>query len=133
MKELTRSVAPDLQRRYNQSIVKHDIIHGLDRPTAQTVARKAAESYASRFANFDLQCTWVTEDKLELLFAVGGKKLNGTLCVLDDVFRFEIKVPMLFQMFSGKAKEILDRETQKWIDKAKRGELEDTPAEPQPS
>lgn len=110
--------------RYTQCIVKHDIIHGLDRPTAQTVARKAAESYASRFEKFDLQCNWVQEDRLELIFNAGGKKLNGSLTVLDELFRFELKVPLLLQMFSGKAKEILDRETQTWIDKAKRGELE---------
>lgn len=114
--------------RYTECIVKHDIIHGLDRPTAQTVARKAAESYASRFAKFDLQCNWVQEDRLELIFNAGGKKLNGSLTVLDDLFRFELKVPLLLQVFSGKAKEILERETQVWIDKAKRGELEDSDA-----
>lgn len=110
--------------------MKHDINHGLERSTAQAVARKAAKSYETRFASFDLQCNWVQEDRLELLFTVGGKKLTGSLTVLDEVFRFELKVPMLFQMFSGKAKEIMERETQKWIDKAKAGELDEeaTPA-----
>lgn len=91
------------------------------------VARKAAESYADRFSSFDLQTDWVSEDRLELLFSVMGKKITGTLVVLDQIFQIDIKVPMLLQAFSGKAKEVIDRETTKWVDKAKRGELEDSP------
>lgn len=104
--------------------MQHDIKHGLEQQKAQEVAQKAVQSYAERFAQFDFQHNWVDDSKVNLSFAVMGKRLEGSLSVLADVLRFEMEVPFMMRVFSKKAVEIVEKETQAWIAKAKSGELE---------
>ena len=103
--------------------MQHDIRHGLPKEAALTVAQKALESYAARFADYSFAHQWTNESRLELSFAVMGKRLQGSLTVLPDVFRFEIEVPFAFKIFSGQAVKIIEKETVQWLEKAKSGEL----------
>ncbi len=109
--------------RYAQS-VKHEIPHDLEMAQAQLVARKAVESYAERFAKFGLKPKWLSDSKVELDFEVKGKKLDGSLTVYEDKLVFDMDVPLLFRIFTGKATEILDSEAREWIARAKAGELD---------
>ena len=104
--------------------VKHDIRHGLDESLAQAVARKAVEAYAQQFSGFDFRHRWVDDSRVELGFTVTGKRLEGSLSVLPEVLRFELEVPFLLKMFTGKAVDIVEKEAQVWIKKARNGELE---------
>lgn len=108
--------------------MQHDIKHGLEQQKAQEVAKRAVESYAKRFAQFSFEHTWVDDSRVNLSFAVMGKRLEGSLSVLADVLRFEMEVPLLMRVFSKKAVEIIEKETQAWIERAKSGELGSEPA-----
>lgn len=91
---------------------------------AQLVARKAVESYEERFSKYGLKPEWTSDTRVELAFEVKGKKLDGALTVHEDKIVFEMDVPFIFKVFTGKATDIIDRETKQWIERAKAGELD---------
>ncbi|NVB42636.1 polyhydroxyalkanoic acid system family protein [Pseudenhygromyxa sp. WMMC2535] len=101
----------------------HDIPHDLDIDLAKLAARKAAEAYGERFAEYDYKATWVSDTRVELGFTVMGKRLEGAMTVMPRKLALELDVPLLFRPFQGKAIEIIEREARGWLDRAKRGEL----------
>ena len=105
--------------------MKHDIAHDLDHDTAKLVARKAVEAYAQRFADYDFKSSWPNENRVELSFAVAGKRLKGAMDVETSKLVFQMDVPFVFRVFSGKAIKIIESEAQKWIQKARDGELKE--------
>ena len=62
--------------------------------------------------------------RVELAFTVKGKTLDGSLTVEPRKVVVQMDVPLLFRVFQGKAIDIIEREVQKWIDRAKSGELQ---------
>lgn len=104
--------------------VKHEITHDLDLETAKKVARKAVESYEARFKDYGFETRWKDDTYVELEFNVKGKRLDGSLKVEPSKLVFQMDVPLLFRVFTGKATEIIERETRSWIDRAKAGELD---------
>jgi hypothetical protein len=106
--------------------VTHDIPHDLDFDLAKLAARKAAEAYGERFAEYDYRATWVSDSRVELGFTVVGRRLEGSLTVLPNRLQLELDVPLLMRPFRGKAIEIIEKEARMWLDKAKRGELSTT-------
>ncbi|MCA9683779.1 MAG: polyhydroxyalkanoic acid system family protein [Myxococcales bacterium] len=101
----------------------HDIPHDLDLDLAKLAARKAAESYAQRFAEYDYKARWVSDTRVELGFTVMSKRLEGAMTVKPRSLALELDVPFVFRPFQGKAIEIIEREAKGWIEKARRGEL----------
>lgn len=101
----------------------HDIPHDLDISLARLAAKKAAEAYGKRFAEYDYKATWVSENRVELGFTVVGKRLEGAMNIKSDRLELELEVPLMLRPFRGKALEIIEKEARSWIDKAKRGEL----------
>ncbi len=102
----------------------HDIPHDLDLDTAKLVARKAAEAYSKRFAEYNFKSNWVTETRVELAFTVVGKTLDGAMVVKSDRLALELDVPFMLRPFQSKAIELIEREANVWIAKARNGELE---------
>ncbi|HVH97088.1 MAG TPA: polyhydroxyalkanoic acid system family protein [Enhygromyxa sp.] len=101
----------------------HDIPHDLDISLARLAAKKAAEAYGKRFAEYDYKATWVSENRVELGFTVVGRRLEGAMNIKSDRLELELDVPLMLRPFRGKALEIIEKEARSWIDKAKRGEL----------
>jgi hypothetical protein len=103
--------------------VKHEIPHDLEIALAKLAARKAAEAYSKRFAEYDYRYRWSSETRLELSFAVMGKRLEGVMEVLPRKLELELEVPFMFKVFQGKAIQIIEREAKDWLAKARKGEL----------
>ncbi|MCB9744339.1 MAG: polyhydroxyalkanoic acid system family protein [Alphaproteobacteria bacterium] len=102
---------------------KHRIPHGLDHALARSVTRHALDSYRTRFAEYNPQGRWITDDRAELSFTVAGRTLNGIVEVLPREIDLELDVPFLFRPFRGKALEVIEKEIREWIDRAKKGEI----------
>lgn len=103
--------------------MKHEIPHDLEPHLAKLAARKAADAYAQRFAEYDYRYRWTSDTRLELSFAVMGKRLEGIMEVLPRKLELELEVPFMFRVFQGKALQIIEREAKEWLAKARRGEL----------
>lgn len=101
----------------------HEIPHDLSLDLAKLAARKAAEAYGERFAEYDYKARWVNETRVELGFTVMGKRLEGAMTVKSSKLQLELDVPFMSRPFQGKAISIIEKEARGWIDKARRGEL----------
>lgn len=103
--------------------MKHSVAHALTHDLAKKVAKKALESYQERFAEYEPRLLWQGDSNAEVSFAVKGMNLKGSFEVLADRIDIDMDVPMLLRPFRQKAIDVVEREINKWIDKAKRGEL----------
>lgn len=103
--------------------MKHTIKHDLDVATARKVARKACETYAQRFTDYNPQATWVNDDKAKISFKAKGMSLDGVIELRPGAIDLDLDVPFLLKPFQGKAVGIIEQEMQKWISKAKAGEV----------
>ncbi|MCG8556250.1 MAG: polyhydroxyalkanoic acid system family protein [Proteobacteria bacterium] len=105
-------------------MVTHDIPHDLVPELARRAAQKAVQSYKEGLSKYDVQADWVSDDRVELSFAVKGKRLHGAMTVRPNDLHLELDVPLLFRPFSKLAIGVIEREAREWIDKAQAGQLE---------
>ncbi|MEE9384830.1 MAG: polyhydroxyalkanoic acid system family protein [Nannocystaceae bacterium] len=103
--------------------VKHDIPHDLDASLARIAAQKAVDSYRGRFAQYNFSERWVDDTTMAFDFAVAGTKLEGSLGIRERHYELDLQVPFVFKVFRGKAISIIEREVNKWVAKAKNGDL----------
>ncbi len=105
--------------------MKHTITHDISDELAKKATVKAFDSYKKRFAEFDPSANWKSDNKADISFAVKGKKLNGTIELRPSAIDLDMSVPFLFKPFEKKAVSVIEGEIQKWIERAKNGELDD--------
>lgn len=105
--------------------MEHSIRHNLDKDKARKALHKAFDSYRERFAKYSPTADWQSEDRAKIGFSAKGITLDGVVELTDEEVIMELKVPFLLKPFRGKAVTIIDEEINKWIGKAKRGELDD--------
>ncbi|MBX3126575.1 MAG: polyhydroxyalkanoic acid system family protein [Polyangiaceae bacterium] len=103
--------------------MKHTVTHGLGKDKAKEVAQKAFASYQERYEKYHPKANWVRDDKAEISFSVKGMSLKGSLEVDERDIAMELDVPFVLRPFKGKALGVIEEEIQKWIVKAKNGEL----------
>jgi len=103
--------------------MKHQIAHDLDEKTAKEVAVRAFESYQKRFASYQPTMQWTNDKNARIEFNVKGLKLSGIIGIAPKAIELELEVPFVFRLFKNKALDVIEREVQNWIGKAKRGEL----------
>jgi hypothetical protein len=103
--------------------MKHQIAHDLDMGLAKEAAVRAFEAYQQRFADYQPKILWNSERDARIDFTVKGMKMSGTLGILPKSIDLDLDVPFVFRLFKSKAIEVIEREVQVWLDKAKRGEL----------
>ncbi|TPV95411.1 MAG: hypothetical protein B7733_10095 [Myxococcales bacterium FL481] len=108
--------------------MKHEIRHDLEPDLAKLAATKAVEAYRERFSQYKFSERWVDDAKMAFDFSVAGKTLEGTLAVGASAYELELDVPFVFRVFRGKAVEIIEREVNKWVGKARAGELDEPSA-----
>jgi hypothetical protein len=104
--------------------MKHVIQHGLSDELARKTCKKAIESYAERFENYEPTSVWSNEDRADIAFNAKGVKLNGSIVLSPGEIALALEVPFLFRPFKKKAINIIDNQIRTWIEKAGAGELD---------
>jgi hypothetical protein len=104
--------------------MKYVAKHGLsDRARARTVVEKAYEAYKVKLADHRPTLTWTSQDDAKLGFSVMGKTIEAGIRITDDEVRIEGDMPFLFRPFQGKVEKVLGSEIEKWLEKARAGEI----------
>lgn len=103
--------------------MKHVVNHGLGQERAKQVADAALKSYAARFSQYSPRSSWASPTRADIAFSVKGMSLNGALEIRENDFELELDVPFLLRPFKGTAMSVIEEEIQKWVAKAKSGEL----------
>lgn len=103
--------------------MKHSVPHDLSLALAKKAADAALQSYKERFAEYDPQISWVNERLAEVNFRAKGLSMKGTFEIRDNAVDMDMEVPLLLRPFKNKALAVIEEQIQKWIDKARRGEL----------
>lgn len=101
-------------------VVKHGM-SDLDR--VRTVIEKAFESYQQRLADYDPNLDWRGDREAVVSFSVMKKKMEARFKLDEEQIRVEGDIPFLFRPFEGKIKKVLGEEVERWIAKAKAGEI----------
>lgn len=103
--------------------MRHAVRHDLDHDQAKKAALKAWESYSERFAEYNPQANWTSENHADISFKAKGITLKGSLEVEPNEIVMNLDVPFVLRVFQKKAVDVIDREIQKWVGKAKAGEI----------
>jgi hypothetical protein len=105
-----------------QHVIKHDLSPEL----AKKAANKAADYYTEKWAKYDAKTTWASDTHAEITFHVKGVSVAATVDMRPGEVVIDMeKVPLLLRPFKNMALDVVQRTMQKWIDKAKNGELEE--------
>jgi hypothetical protein len=104
--------------------MKYVAKHGLnDRTRARTVVEKAYDAYKVKLADHNPTLKWRGDCEADLGFSVMGKTIAVQISVSDEEVRVEGDMPWMFRPFQGKIEKVLGSEIEKWIAKAKAGEI----------
>ena len=103
--------------------MKHVIKHDLDVATAKKVAERAFAEYQARFAQYDPKMRWADERRAEIAFHAMGMNVRGSMEVAPSEIDVDLDVPFLLRPFRSKALNAIEREVNRWVGKAKAGEL----------
>ena len=66
---------------------------------------------------------WEADDRASIGFSVMSQSIRAVVEFDDDELRIDGKVPLLFRPFQRKIEAVLGSEMEKWLDKARRGEI----------
>ena len=104
-----------------QQIIKHD----LDPELARKAAEKAAEYYTKKWEKYEAKANWTSDSHVDITFNVKGVSVAATVDLEPGQAVVEMqKVPILLRPFKTKALDAVHRTLEKWIIKAKNGELD---------
>lgn len=105
--------------------MEHIIKHDLSPELAKKAADKAAEHYTKKWEKYDAKSTWVADDKAEITFRVKGVNVAATVEMQPGQAVIEMqKVPLLLRPFKNMALDVVQRTIEKWMERAKNGELD---------
>ena len=104
--------------------MKHVIKHDLDFELAKKAAVKAAERYTAKFAKYDAKTEWTSDTHADISFKVKGLDLSASMDLEPNQMSVDMEVPFLLRPFKRKALSVVEEVIQKWINKAKNGELD---------
>lgn len=105
-------------------MARHKITHGLDKALALKATRKAIESYAESLKQWSPEAKWVSDDKAHVQFTVLGQTLKGVITVDAQDVELVLDVPLMFRAFQGAAIDVVDKEINTWIARARAGDLD---------
>jgi hypothetical protein len=102
----------------------YSVDHGLNDPArVREVVEKAYDSYKERLADHKPRLRWVDDKRAVIAFSVMGKTIEVDVTIDDRQVRMTGDLPFLFRPFQSKIVGVIGREVEKWIAKAKAGEL----------
>ena len=105
-----------------QHVIKHDLSPEL----AKKAANKAAEHYTEKWAKYDAKTTWTSDTHAKISFHVKGVSVAATVDMRPGEVVIDMdKVPLLLRPFKNMALDVVQKTMEKWIDKAKNGELDE--------
>jgi hypothetical protein len=104
-------------------IMEHRISHDLTQEQARKAVRRAVETYTERFAKYVTETKWVNDDEVHVAFNAKGAKLAGQLKLVPNAIVIDMDVPLLLRPFKGKAVEVVEEQVQKWVQRARSGEI----------
>jgi hypothetical protein len=110
--------------------MKKSFEHGLSQERAKKVTQHAIDRYTEKFSKYNPEAEWVSDTRAEVSFSAKGVTLEGSFELTDDDIVMEMDIPFLLKPFKGKAVQVVEDEINKWVEKAKRGELDDEEARP---
>jgi Putative polyhydroxyalkanoic acid system protein (PHA_gran_rgn) len=103
--------------------MKHTVPHGLDDALARRTVEKALASYRQKYPHAKVDLSWNDESSATLVIGAKGVEVKGEVAITGSNFTFDFNVPLLLRPFKSKALEVIDREVNVWIGRAKAGEL----------
>ena len=104
-----------------QHIIKHDLSPEL----AKKAANKAAEYYTEKWAKYDAKTTWTSDSHADITFHVKGVSVAATVDMEPGQVIIDMnKVPLLLRPFKNMALDVVHKTMEKWIVRAKNGELD---------
>ena len=103
-----------------QHIIKHDLSPELTKKAAD----KATEHYIAKWEKYDAKSRGISDTHAEITFRVKGVNVAATIDMQPGQVVIDMqKVPLLLRPFKNMALDVVQRVMQKWIDRAKDGEL----------
>lgn len=105
--------------------MKHTIPHGLGQDLALRACRRALETYRQHYPEYHPKADWVATNRAAVEFTILGRTLKGTVAVEADAVDLVLDIPLMFRPFQNVAMRVVEEEIEKWLDRAKRGELEE--------
>lgn len=103
--------------------MQHEVHHGLGIELAKRAVRAAWQSYEQRFAKYSPKATWTSDTRAKVSFTAAGATLDGSLEVRERDVVIDLDVPFLLRPFRKQALDVIEREIQHWIGRARAGEL----------
>lgn len=103
--------------------MKHTIAHEFDTATAKKVTDQAFAEYARRYPDYQPTLRWVSDQRADITFNAKGLKLHGAMVMEQGSIVMDLDVPFLFRPFQKRAVEVIEREVQLWLGKARSGQL----------
>lgn len=104
--------------------MKYVAKHGMsDLDRVKTVIDKAYEAYQEKLASYEPNLTWRTDREATVDFTVMKKKIDANFTITEEEIRVDGNIPFIFRPFQGKIEAVVGAEIEKWIAKAKAGEI----------
>jgi hypothetical protein len=103
--------------------MKHSVPHDLGQERAKKAAEAALKSYAQKFAKYQPQTRWTSENRADISFNVKGMSLGGAIDVQATTIDLDMEVPFLLRPFKNQAISVIEGEIREWIEKARKGEI----------
>lgn len=104
--------------------MKYSVKHGLpDRSKVRVVVEKAYVAYQQRLSDYKPKIEWLADDRATIGFTVMSQSIAAAVEFDDQELRIDGKVPFLFKPFEKKIEGVLGNEMEKWLVKARAGEI----------
>ncbi len=104
--------------------MKYSVQHGLsERSRVHTVVEKAYLAYEARLSDYKPKIEWVSDERATIAFTVMSQSITAVVEFDEKELRIDGKVPFLFKAFEGKIEKVLGNEMNKWLEKARAGEI----------
>jgi hypothetical protein len=101
-------------------VAKHQLD---DLARVKTVIEKAYESYAQRLADYKPRIKWNNDRQAVVDFTVMSKKIEANFDITDEEVRINGQIPFIFRPFQGRIEKVIGEEVEKWLAKARAGEI----------
>lgn len=99
--------------------LRHDVTH----EQARAAIRTALEVYCRKFPQFDPKTSWLNENRAQTEFRFKRITFLAEVEVLPDRLEMGMDVPLMFWPLRNRALAMLESEINKWLARAKAGEL----------
>lgn len=103
--------------------MKHVIRHGVSQAQAKQAIETAISVYARKFPEYQPRTLWKSDSRAEVSFKVKGMTLTTNIEIRPETIESDMDVPFIFLPFKSRALKAIDSEVQKWLARAKAGEI----------